>query len=488
MLVREQPINHLHDPAQPLGSIWRSSKDNEPSNHYNNHTHAVSCRSFDMWVKTLDTPDRIEDALHVYTGLQRNQVSAPPMPLEDLIGWQSQFPHLAALLSGTRGSLSCDIIIVEANLRLMDDFHPPGSRLVISLGLTSRMMNDWTCSNYLYEDGHATIQTEHNIPQPHTTTIIKLPFESTWWEKLFTKLTHQKKEAERTGNDVMNDDSTRRYVRSLSVVQEIRAREPLGLESKRMAILLWRFRQTRPGEIGITGWRRLTTSPDTVNLPPFASSSILLNKAPLNPLYPHQVPLQNHDSLQHPGADHPDSHQPRQQQQQQSHTPTLPTLRAPTPPQEGDSDESMDLSIEDPPGLFQIGALTDSGYASTNFDKHGHFQSTSDARLGFPGVSEHDLTERFETPPTYDSLEMTAGRTVYSDTSSIAPLRKESYISLFSEELFLNLVSWQPDAQAMERISEALPELLRAFALKIGHNAPSQIHRDVMVFIHKNRE
>ncbi|KAJ5364559.1 uncharacterized protein N7496_010272 [Penicillium cataractarum] len=490
MLVREQPTKHSHDPAQPLGSIWRSSKDSEPSNHYSNHIHAVQCLHFDMWVTTPNTPDRIEDALHVYTRLQGDQglpsmPSAPPMPLGNIGGWRTHFPHLAALLSSSRGPLGCDIILFEANLELLDDFPPVGSRLEISLELDrvnsipgiapmSSMMKDWTCSNYIYKNGQATIQTEHNLPQPHNTTTIKPPFESSWWEKIFTQLTHQKKENGRIGQYDISHDSTRRYFRSLSAVQEIRAREPLGNENNRMAILLWKFRQTRPVEIGTTTWRRLTTSPDAIDVPPLSLDSVLLHQTPPRPVYPHQV-LQAHDSLQHPGADHPDSHQPRQHRQQ-SHTHTSPTPRD-VYSQEWDSDESMDLSIENsgaadiahPLRLTQIGAFTDSGYASTNLDKHGYVQ------------------KHFKTPPTHDSLEMTTGQTVYSDTSSIAPLRMESYISLFGEDLFMKLVSWQADAQAMERITEALPELLRVFALKIGHNAPSQIHRDVMVFIHKNR-
>lgn len=40
----------------------------------------------------------------------------------------------------------------------------------------------------------------------------------------------------------------------------------------------------------------------------------------------------------------------------------------------------------------------------------------------------------------------------------------------------------------MERILEILPELLKAFAIKFGCNAPSQIHRDVMFFVHKYRK
>lgn len=62
-----------------------------------------------------------------------------------------------------------------------------------------------------------------------------------------------------------------------------------GDDRKRMAILLWKFRQTRPGEVGTTTWRRLippperstTNSPRTaagIDLPPLALDSLLSNK------------------------------------------------------------------------------------------------------------------------------------------------------------------------------------------------------------------
>lgn len=40
----------------------------------------------------------------------------------------------------------------------------------------------------------------------------------------------------------------------------------------------------------------------------------------------------------------------------------------------------------------------------------------------------------------------------------------------------------------MERVSLLLPSILEAFSHKVGYNAPGQLHRDVMVFVHKNRK
>ncbi|KAL4786402.1 hypothetical protein BJX76DRAFT_365791 [Aspergillus varians] len=78
-------------------------------------------------------------------------------------------------------------------------------------------------------------------------------------------------------------------------------------------------------------------------------------------------------------------------------------------------------------------------------------------------------------------------KTVYSDASSIAPLTKEAYLSELADNLYNNICAENRDGQIMERISHILLELLKAFALKVGHDAPSQMHRDVMVFVHKNR-
>ena len=77
--------------------------------------------------------------------------------------------------------------------------------------------------------------------------------------------------------------------------------------------------------------------------------------------------------------------------------------------------------------------------------------------------------------------------TVYSDTSSLPAWNHESYISELADSLLHEIRSEQPDDTTLEQISRILPELLKAFALKVGHNASTQMHRDVMFFIHKHR-
>ncbi|KAF7157796.1 hypothetical protein CNMCM6106_003925 [Aspergillus hiratsukae] len=161
------------------------------------------------------------------------------------------------------------------------------------------------------------------------------------------------------------------------------------------------------------------------------------------------------------------------------------------------SDVSADLHKEvDVPPSFTAGTFTDSGYAST---KHG---MSSKARSGdVENVSqvagEHltrsndpsDCITVAEPDPmeVAEDTEQAEVSSVYSDASSISDEKREMFISELAEE-FANVVRpYQPDEQSWQRISELLPELLRGFAFRFGHNASSQMYRDVMVFIHKHR-
>ncbi|KAF2789972.1 hypothetical protein K505DRAFT_340816 [Melanomma pulvis-pyrius CBS 109.77] len=56
-----------------------------------------------------------------------------------------------------------------------------------------------------------------------------------------------------------------------------------------------------------------------------------------------------------------------------------------------------------------------------------------------------------------------------------------------AEDLFNQTSPGESDIKAIERVTKVLPELLSTFALEIGYRAETQTHRDVMVFIHKNR-
>ncbi|KAJ5477516.1 Conidiophore development regulator abaA [Penicillium diatomitis] len=378
-LVREQSTERSSAHMSAAGPKWRASVDHQATaNPYGVHSHSqyhshhmramqpygdlppshytlpssmqeVSTKNvhgfgFDMWVSAPQQANRIDKALHTYTRLQGDlhHPSAPPMLLENVNGWRSSFPHLASLIDQLDGPLDCDIIMLEVNLQLMTDFPPSGSKLGIQLELDYghptagdvsmvNQMEDWTCDTRVYQDGRETRDSFQPLSQPQSTKVKPL-FESSWWAKLFTELTQDKRIAEDSGQPDSiqeNDERTRRFLRSLSAVQEIRAIPPSSRrlanqyqgeasESERMAILVWKFRQTRPGDVGTTTWRRLippparatTNSPHPnsgVDLPPLSLDSILLNKPPQSV---YQTP-QPHDLLHHH-----QHHQPSQAQSQ----------------------------------------------------------------------------------------------------------------------------------------------------------------------------
>ncbi|RYP02811.1 hypothetical protein DL765_010681 [Monosporascus sp. GIB2] len=77
--------------------------------------------------------------------------------------------------------------------------------------------------------------------------------------------------------------------------------------------------------------------------------------------------------------------------------------------------------------------------------------------------------------------------TEYYNASTTTFSRQESFIRGLADDLFSGVCPLNAHEDVQKRISAILPDLLKAFALKVGHNAPSQMHRDVMAFVHRHR-
>ena len=144
----------------------------------------------------------------------------------------------------------------------------------------------------------------------------------------------------------------------------------------------------------------------------------------------------------------------------------------------------------------QIGPSTDSGYASAahaNFE-HGQvarpqddtgntqFLPHTDDQLG---PVKNSLSDGVQIST---SMESDDTKTIYSDASSVPNVESEGYIFELANDLMRKTRSEQPSPETIQRVIVILPKLLKAFSLKVGYNAPSQMHRDVMWFVHKNRE
>ncbi|BCR84264.1 transcription factor AbaA [Aspergillus chevalieri] len=363
-LVREQPSDRTGGTPQPTGPQWRSSlrspvpSSYRPQSHSIYHdplrpvqpypgelpppahftlgsnihepanSHTVYGFNFEMWVTAPHQAHQIDKAWHEYTRLQgdRHRPGAPPMPLENLSSWRTAFPYLSSL-SSADSALDCDVILLDVSLKLMDDFPPPSSRLGINLNLDFGhpiagdismigQMGNWVCSTYIYENGQTVLESHHDLPNPSSTQVQPL-CESSWWAKRFTQLTQDKRMDEDSGRHHATDERTRRYFRSLTAVTEIRATtpnrrmsnqlHPQGGEEKRMAIVLWKFRQTRPGEVGTTTWKKLVPPPDRtianspraaagIDLPPLSLDGLSMHRPAATNVYQAPAP-QPHDLL-----------------------------------------------------------------------------------------------------------------------------------------------------------------------------------------------
>jgi hypothetical protein len=119
---------------------------------------------------------------------------------------------------------------------------------------------------------------------------------------------------------------------------------------------------------------------------------------------------------------------------------------------------------------------TDSGYASVIKTLDNKYQNHVDPNSICDG---QDMT----------ALQLDDAATEYTEASSIATLKRESYIADFADDLLHQISDLQPDEQRLERISNTvLPDLLKAFALRLGYNAPTPMHCDVIYFVHKYRK
>ncbi|KAJ5499151.1 Uncharacterized protein PEXP_027060 [Penicillium expansum] len=304
-LLSPKRSSGVHTPVP--GPKWRKSiKHPSAANHYSGHPHPVYHESmramqtysgdpprpqytlgFSMWISAPQQAGQIDEVLHAYTRLQGDQ-NHRGIPLEYLSNWRSSFPAIATIVDDINNPIDCDIILLEVNLDLMTDFPPAGSRLGIQLDidyghpsagdvLGVGQMDNWTCRTHIYQDGQSLINSHHQLTKTQSTKVKSL-FELSWWAKIFTQLTQEKRTAEDSGLSQAAqdaDDYIRHFFHSLSAVQELRASSPNlqrlsnqyqghGDDRKRMALLAWTFRQTRPGEVGTTTWRRLLPARDRI--------------------------------------------------------------------------------------------------------------------------------------------------------------------------------------------------------------------------------
>ncbi|KAF5623612.1 nucleoside phosphorylase [Fusarium sp. NRRL 25303] len=128
------------------------------------------------------------------------------------------------------------------------------------------------------------------------------------------------------------------------------------------------------------------------------------------------------------------------------------------------------------PAPIAPSCFTDSAYASASLMDNNN-KNTNDR----PAV--HESLQGLDDPTIDDAA------TEYSDVPSTTFSRRQLYIQEPAKDLY-NKISFQAVDLGQDHrvdISATLPRLLKAFALKIRYCATTQVHRDVMAFVHRHR-
>lgn len=213
-------------------------------------------------------------AYHTYTRMQ-SEMGAQPITSEGDPFWRERYPELASLYDGDGQPKNSEIILLESNLELMKTFCPQRSKLGIHLYadiICDGAYRTWNHRTIFYQNGQPSTEYGRKVVSTRihnsTTTRVEISLFSSWWVELFQEILNRRHEIEISGDLEEfqgHEDQNREDIRSLSIVQEIFAStqeegHEFPLTGDPAVILLWKFRQTRPGEAATTSWRKLHAS------------------------------------------------------------------------------------------------------------------------------------------------------------------------------------------------------------------------------------
>lgn len=124
--------------------------------------------------------------------------------------------------------------------------------------------------------------------------------------------------------------------------------------------------------------------------------------------------------------------------------------------------------------------FTDSGYASRPPQK-------------IPARTELLPAEHVPEPkgqpagqPARPTLQDNDARSVYTDVSAMLGNDVDLYLAEFANQLYRDVCKGF-DGSSLTEISNVLPDVLKEFAIRIGYQAPSALHCDIMYFVHRFR-
>lgn len=143
---------------------------------------------------------------------------------------------------------------------------------------------------------------------------------------------------------------------------------------------------------------------------------------------------------------------------------------------------SVSYSASRPSGGTRKTYASSAGYQGVMTDPTLYSCDESDCEDAQPDECERVQAISTEHQPNQG---LYSTKTEYSVSNGT---RNERYITDLATDLFEAVKPCHADLNALGRLSELLPDLLRAFAVKISHQALSQTDLDVAYFIQKHRE
>ena len=78
--------------------------------------------------------------------------------------------------------------------------------------------------------------------------------------------------------------------------------------------------------------------------------------------------------------------------------------------------------------------------------------------------------------------------TVYTVEPQVPETEADFYVSEIADSLYAVVSTLIRDGDAIDNLAMRLPSLLQGFCLRLGHCSSSQMQREVVVFLHRNRK
>ena len=243
--------------------------------------------------------DAAGERLHTFTSIQ-SDIGSGPRLLQDVSDWNVLYPDLAN--HHKLGHVNGELVLLESNIDVLRDHPPQKSTLGIDPFIVvagGKNFENWSSFTRLYEKGVPVRERRKGIKldeyplrlkaeyQEHSDNAkVVLQMKSSWWASNVIAEILNRTTAARAHGDQRAVYEAERWGRcflaEMSMMQEIYASAKDDKKSQRIAILLWKFRQTEHSEAATTTWRKLKPPyPRSRGDSPACSPALPFSQAPM---------------------------------------------------------------------------------------------------------------------------------------------------------------------------------------------------------------